>query len=177
MRACSFNIFSRLVRCFSLALLSAMCLSLPSLQTYAQEQANSKSARAQTSQATSAASEIRAVLDAQVAAWNGHRLEEFMAGYWRSPKLTFFSGGRKLSGWEATLERYRQTYQAEGREMGKLAFSELDILPLGTRAAVVRGRWELTMSDGKKLGGLYTLIFRRFKNGWQIIHDHTSSNQ
>ena len=61
--------------------------------------------------------------------------------------------------------------------MGKLKFSELDITMLGRDAAVVRGRWELTLSDGKKPGGLYTLLFRRFKDGWKIIHDHTSSNQ
>jgi beta-aspartyl-peptidase (threonine type) len=128
-------------------------------------------------QARSAESEIRAVLDAQVAAWNAVKLEEFMDGYWRSPRLTFFSGGRKLSGWDATLERYRKTYQGEGKEMGNLVFSELDIILLGGRAAVVRGRWELTMSDGKKPGGLYTLVFRRFNRGWKIVHDHTSSNQ
>jgi beta-aspartyl-peptidase (threonine type) len=124
----------------------------------------------------SAAAEIRALLEAQVAAWNAGKLEEFMDGYWRSPDLTFFSAGRKLSGWDATIERYRKTYQAEGKEMGKLAFSELDIQEMGPNAAVVRGRWELTMSDGKKPGGLYTLIFRRFKQGWKIVHDHTSSD-
>src|SRR5215510_1387627 len=125
----------------------------------------------------SAVAEIRAVLDAQVTAWNAGKLEEFMDGYWRSPDLTFFSGGRKMSGWDATIERYRKTYQAEGREMGKLAFSDLDIQQLGPNGAVVRGRWELTLSDGKKPGELYTLIFRRFKQGWKIVHDHTSSNQ
>ncbi len=139
--------------------------------------ANSSSAQSRPAQSSSAEAEIRALLDAQVAAWNTGKLEEFMQGYWRSPELSFFSGGRKLSGWDATIERYRKTYQAEGKEMGKLVFSDLDILPLGSGAAVVRGRWELTMSDGKKLGGLYTLVFRRFKQGWQIIHDHTSSNQ
>jgi beta-aspartyl-peptidase (threonine type) len=123
----------------------------------------------------SAESEIRAVLDAQVAAWNAGNLEDFMKGYWRSPELTFFSGGRKLSGWDATLDRYRKTYQADGKEMGKLEFSDLDIRTLGEGGAVVRGRWKLQMSDGKELGGLYTLILRRFKDGWKIVHDHTSS--
>jgi ketosteroid isomerase-like protein len=124
-----------------------------------------------------AAREIRAVLDAQVAAWNAGRLEEFMAGYWRSPRLTFFSGGNRQQGWDATLARYRQTYQGEGREMGRLAFSDLDIQPLGGNAAVVRGRWGLTLADGKRPGGLFTLVFRRFKDGWKITHDHTSASQ
>lgn len=123
------------------------------------------------------AGQIRAVLEAQVAAWNAGKLEEFMAGYWRSPELTFYSGGQKLAGWDATLARYRRNYQAEGKEMGKLQFSDLQIEPLGAEAAVVRGQWGLTMADGKKLGGLYTLIFRRFTDGWKIVHDHTSSNQ
>jgi ketosteroid isomerase-like protein len=122
-------------------------------------------------------SQIRAVLDAQVAAWNAGKLEEFMDGYWRSPELTFFSGGRRLGGWDATLERYRKTYQAEGREMGKLEFSDLQIDLLGAKSAVVRGAWKLVRSGEKVDGGLYTLIFRRLSNGWRIVHDHTSSKE
>ncbi len=125
-----------------------------------------------------AEAEIRAVLDAQTEAWNKGKLEDFMKGYWRSPKLTFYSAGNKRAGYDAVLERYRKTYQSEGKEMGKVAFSDVEVELLGKKAAVVRGRWGLTMSDGKKLGGLYTLIFRKFKKaGWQIIHDHTSSDQ
>jgi beta-aspartyl-peptidase (threonine type) len=169
-----------ILRTSSLALAWAVCspfpASIPAQQP--QETSGTKTqTRAKTSRAAGWEAEIRAVLDAQVAAWNEGKLEEFMTGYWRSPDLTFFSGGRRLSGWDATIERYRKTYQAEGKEMGRLVFSELDISQLGTRAAVVRGRWELTMSDGKKLGGLYTLVFRRFNRNWKIIHDHTSSNQ
>ncbi|HNG96278.1 MAG TPA: DUF4440 domain-containing protein, partial [Acidobacteriota bacterium] len=41
-----------------------------------------------TAQETKTTREVRAVLDAQVAAWNRGDLEGFMKGYWRSPELT-----------------------------------------------------------------------------------------
>jgi uncharacterized protein (TIGR02246 family) len=117
---------------------------------------------------------IRAVLDAQVVAWNKGDLEGFMAGYWKSPKLTFYSGKTKMRGWQATLDRYRKRYQGEGREMGKLAFSELEIEVLGDDYAFVRGRWQLTLK-GENPGGLFTLVLKKLPEGWRIIHDHTSS--
>lgn len=135
-------------------------------------------ANAQKNNKPQAETAIRAVLDAQTEAWNKGKLEEFMQGYWRSPKLTFYSAGNKRAGYDAVLERYRKTYQSDGKEMGKVTFSEVEVEMLGKQAAVVRGRWGLSMSDGKKLGGLYTLLLRHFKkDGWKIIHDHTSSEQ
>jgi ketosteroid isomerase-like protein len=120
-------------------------------------------------------SAVTAVLNQQVTAWNNHDLDAFMSGYWHSPELTFFSGAEKSSGWQAAMDRYRKNYQGNGREMGKLDFSDLQVLPLGTDAALVRGAWQLTMADGKTPHGLFTLIFRKFPEGWKIIHDHTSA--
>lgn len=120
---------------------------------------------------------IAGVLKTQQEAWNRQDLEGFMAGYWNSPDLTFFSGANIASGWQGALERYRKTYQAAGKEMGKLEFSDLRIEPLGEDSAFVRGAWHLTMSDGKTPHGLFTLIFRRFPDGWKIVHDHTSAAQ
>jgi uncharacterized protein (TIGR02246 family) len=117
---------------------------------------------------------IRQVLDAQVAAWNRGDLVAFMDGYWRSPELTFFSGGTTTKGWQATLDRYRQRYQSEGKEMGKLSFRDLDVQVLGPDGAVVRGRFELVTSKDKPTG-LFTLVFRKLPEGWRIVHDHTSS--
>jgi beta-aspartyl-peptidase (threonine type) len=117
---------------------------------------------------------IQAVLDAQQAAWNKGDLEAFMTGYWKSDDLSFYSGGDKTKGWQATLDRYKKKYQGEGKEMGTLAFSELDISIAGDDNAIVRGRWQLKFKDGKTAGGLYTLWFRKTPDGWRIVHDHTS---
>jgi beta-aspartyl-peptidase (threonine type) len=120
---------------------------------------------------------ILAVLQRQEADWNRGDLESFMTGYWRSPKLVFQSGGDRHEGWEATRARYLKRYKSEGRAMGQVAFSNLDIEVLSPEAAFVRGRWRLTLPDGSRPAGLFTLIFRKFPDGWKIVHDHTSAEE
>jgi ketosteroid isomerase-like protein len=117
---------------------------------------------------------IRKVIEEQQAAWNRQDLEAFMAGYWHSPELTFFSGAHESKGWQAALDRYKKNYQGAGHEMGKLEFANLRIEMLGAESAFVRGEFHLTMSDGKTPHGLFTLIFRRFPEGWKIVHDHSA---
>ncbi len=119
--------------------------------------------------------EITAVLHQQQEAWNRKDLEGFMAGYWNSPDLTFYSGGSISRGWQATLDRYRKHYQGEGKEMGRLEFSDLQVEMLAPGVAFVRGAFRLTMSDGKTPHGLFTLVCRKFPEGWKIVHDHSSS--
>jgi ketosteroid isomerase-like protein len=117
---------------------------------------------------------VEQVLRIQQDAWNHHNLEGFMAGYWNSPDLTFFSGAKETKGWQATLDRYKTTYASPGHEMGTLNFSNLRVEMLGADAAFARGAWQLTLSDGKTPHGIFTLVFRKFPEGWKIIHDHTS---
>ena len=117
---------------------------------------------------------IRKVIGDQQDAWNRGDLEAFMSGYWNSPELTFFSGAHESRGWQAALDRYKRTYQGAGHEMGKLEFANLRIEMLGHDAAFVRGEFHLTMSNGKTPHGLFTLILRKFPDGWKIIHDHSA---
>jgi uncharacterized protein (TIGR02246 family) len=119
-------------------------------------------------------SAIRKVIEEQQAAWNRRDLEGFMAGYWNSAELTFFSGAHESKGWQAALDRYKKNYQGAGREMGKLEFANLRIEMLGPEAAFVRGEFHLMMSDGKTPHGLFTLVFRKFPEGWKIVHDHSA---
>jgi beta-aspartyl-peptidase (threonine type) len=118
---------------------------------------------------------IKHLLVSQVEAWNHGNLEGFMQGYWQSPELTFFSGTTVTKGWEPTLARYRQRYQSEGKEMGRLEFQDLNIDLMSPRSAVVTGKWQLPMKDGKQPHGLFTLVLKRMQGaGWKIVHDHTS---
>ena len=118
---------------------------------------------------------VRAILERQVADWNRGDLDGFLSGYWNSSKVVFQSGGTRLDGFDAMRERYQKRYRAEGKAMGRLAFSGLDIEPLGPEAVLARGRWRLTISDGAGPGGLFTVIFRKLPEGWRIVHDHTST--
>ena len=60
--------------------------------------------------------------------------------------------------------------------MGELDFSGLEIRPLGPTAALVLGQWHLKRQAGD-VGGVFSLVFQRFPDGWRIIHDHTSAQK
>ena len=117
---------------------------------------------------------VQELLNRQVADWNQHDLDSFLNSYWHSPELVFQTGADRVEGWDALRERYHRNYQSEGKEMGKLAFDGVEIIPLSNSSALARGRWQLTMDDGSKPGGVFTLIVRREPEGWRIVHDHTS---
>ena len=114
---------------------------------------------------------LRATLDKQATAWNAGDIEGFMQAYWQSPDLTFSSGGKVIRGWRSTLLRYRDRYP-DRAAMGKLSFSDLEITPLGSRHALVLGRWRLERAS--PIGGTFTLVARRHSGQWVILHDHTS---
>jgi beta-aspartyl-peptidase (threonine type) len=96
-----------------------------------------------------------------------------MKGYWNSKDLTFYSGKDKKNGWQETIERYKKRYQGEGKEMGKLTFSELEIQLISADYAIVKGRWKVEMKK-ELLDGLFTLVMKKLPEGWRIVHDHTS---
>lgn len=121
-----------------------------------------------------AADSIRAVLDAQVAAWNRGSLREFMVGYVRTDSLRFASGGNVRTGWQETLDRYEIGYP-DRASMGTLRFDSLDVRLLAPTWALVFGRWHLQRAEDEP-SGLFTLLLEKRPEGWRIVHDHTSSS-
>lgn len=119
-----------------------------------------------------ASSEIRKVMNDQTNAWNRGDIEGFMQGYWKSDTLVFVSGDDVTRGWQSTLDRYKKSYDTR-EKMGILNFTDLEFTYLSKDAAIVLGSWQLRRTNDNPKGK-FTLTFRKLKEGWRIVMDHTS---
>ncbi len=117
---------------------------------------------------------INAVLKAQQAAWNRGDVGAFLVGYWQSPELTFSGSNGVSRGWDGVLARYKKNYP-DREAMGELDFSDLEFRFLGPDAALILGKWHLKRKTAGDIGGVFTLVWQKFPEGWKIIHDHTST--
>ena len=118
---------------------------------------------------------VKKVLDDQVTAWNRGDLDEFVKSYLNAPDITFV--GKAVSrGYQGVLDRYRASY-GDKQRMGTLRFDEVEIKMLGKDYALILGKFALDRSaaGGGPASGRYTLVARKTKDGWKLIHDHTSN--
>jgi ketosteroid isomerase-like protein len=118
---------------------------------------------------------ILKVLEDQKDAWNRGDLDAFVAGYHRSDDTVFAGGDKVHRGFDAMIRRYREAYPTR-EKMGALSFSNVRFEQQDADRAVMTGSWELVLTGSdKRPGGVFTLIWRKFADGWKIVHDHTSS--
>jgi ketosteroid isomerase-like protein len=115
---------------------------------------------------------IRKTLDDQTSAWNRGDIDGFMAGYWKSEKLEFVGGASVTRGWQATLDRYKKNYDSRDK-MGTLSFSDVEFTQVSKDAAFIVMSWSITRAKDNP-HGKSTLLFRKFKEGWRIVVDHSS---
>ena len=116
---------------------------------------------------------ITKALTDQQTSWNQADIDTFLKTYWHSADVTFSGTSGIVRGWDAVLARYKKTY-ADREAMGQLQFSQLEFRFLGPDAALVLGHWHLTRKNGD-IGGVFSLVWQRFPEGWRIVHDHTSA--
>ncbi|MEP7255767.1 MAG: DUF4440 domain-containing protein [Ferruginibacter sp.] len=115
---------------------------------------------------------IRSSIEKQRMAWNTGDLDRFMETYWQSDSLMFIGKSGITYGWQNTLDNYKKGYP-DTAAMGKLDFNLLEVRKLSDTYFFVVGKWHLTRSIGN-VGGHFTLLFRKIKNKWIIVADHSS---
>jgi ketosteroid isomerase-like protein len=116
--------------------------------------------------------QIRNLMNEQLAAWNGGDVDRFMLTYWQSDSLKFIGKSGITYGWQKTLENYKKGYP-DTAAMGKLDFNIVEVKRLSVLYFFVVGKWHLNRSIGD-IGGHFTLLFKKIKNKWVIVVDHSS---
>jgi len=114
------------------------------------------------------------VLIAQENSWNKGDLAGFANSFKDSPD-TLFITHQVSRGYTGMVDEYRHDYPTKAA-MGTLAFSDLEVHPLGDSFALCIGRFHLERDKkaGGNSDGLFTLVFEKTQAGWKIVVDHTT---
>ncbi len=115
---------------------------------------------------------IRNAMNEQVNAWNNGDIDRFMTTYWQSDSLKFIGKSGITYGWQKTLDNYKKSYP-DTAAMGKLDFTLIEVKRLSVLYFSVVGKWHLSRSIGD-IQGHFTLLFKKIKNKWVIVMDHSS---
>jgi uncharacterized protein (TIGR02246 family) len=119
--------------------------------------------------------ELERAMRGAEAAWNRGDLAAFAAWYEDAPATTFIGREVTRGGVQAILDRYQRGY-GSAEKRGTLAYSEMEVRPLGKDYALMLGKFALkrTAAGGGDASGRFTLVWKKTRAGWRIIHDHTS---
>ena len=116
--------------------------------------------------------EIKELLEKQRLDWNKGNMTGYMQGYLKSDSLIFVGKTRLYFGWQKNLEMYQKAYPDKDA-MGDLTFDIKQIKMINKKNALVLGSWNIKMQKDEQKG-FFTLLVKKFKNGWKIIVDHSS---
>ncbi|PVY40819.1 YybH family protein [Pontibacter virosus] len=121
-----------------------------------------------------AEAQVRDMLASQSACWSQGDLDCFMQDYWKSDSLLFVGKSGLTYGWQKTLDNYRKSYP-DPAAMGKLTFDLKEMRHLTADHMLVVGKWHLQRkAELGDLQGHFSIILKRFPEGWKIVADHSS---
>lgn len=118
---------------------------------------------------------IELAMAASAAGWNAGDVDRFMGVYSNAPETSFVTADGLIRGKPAMIARYRARYSFEdAAKRGALTFRTLDFRLLDPAHALYIARYQLGYPDGRSESGVTTLLFRKEREGWKIIADHSN---
>lgn len=113
--------------------------------------------------------EVRALVDAQVAAWNRADLSAFCSVY--AGDALFLSPSGVTRGRAAVQARYEKKYGTNTKGMGKLAIEPIEIRVMDG-AVTIAARWKLSFREKPPASGSTLIVFHKKPNGgWELVQD------
>jgi ketosteroid isomerase-like protein len=103
--------------------------------------------------------------------WNKGDLGRFMNMYISSSTMMMPTGPAGLS---TIKELYEKKYFNGKMPKQNLHYDELKVTMLGERYALLTGKFTLSGNNLPERSGRYSLVMVYTKDGWKILHDHSS---
>lgn len=111
------------------------------------------------------------ILMRQSSDWNKGDLRAFMKGYWENDSLMFIGSEGVVYGYQNTLERYQKNYDTT-EKMGILTFEVITLREVSENVYLMVGKFHLERTIGNA-EGIFSLVWKKIKNQWVIVADHT----
>jgi ketosteroid isomerase-like protein len=116
--------------------------------------------------------EIVASMNDATSKWNGGDLNGYMALY--DPTATMMTSGGRV-GIDSIRRIYVVHYFQDGRPKQQLAYDTYQLTMLGKDYALLTGRFILKANGTlPERHGSFSLTMVHRKDGWRILHDHSS---
>jgi uncharacterized protein (TIGR02246 family) len=140
-------------------ILLAICLLL-SVTAFAQSMKMSKDEQ-----------QIRALLNGTAEGWNKGELSQYLSVY--TPDATEMLSTGPAGGVEAIEKTMKEGFWKTGRPIQNLRYENIVVRMLGKEGALVTGQYVLSGADRPDRKGWFTTVWKKTKDGWKMIHDHS----
>lgn len=117
--------------------------------------------------------EICAMMARSADAWNRGALDEFTGDYLEGEETTYIGSRGIVRGPAAIREVYAPRF-APGGTRDSLSFERVEVDLLAPDLANTIAWYVLTRGDSVTARGPTSLVMRRVRGAWKIVHDHSS---
>jgi uncharacterized protein (TIGR02246 family) len=115
--------------------------------------------------------QLRALLNGTAEGWNRGDLPKYLSVY--TPDATEMRSTGPAGGVEAIEETMKKGFWKTGRPIQVLRYENVVVRMLGKEGALVTGQYILSGADRPDRTGWFTSVWKKTKNGWKMIHDHS----
>jgi ketosteroid isomerase-like protein len=115
--------------------------------------------------------EIIRVMNNSANEWNEGKLDAFVDLYDPTATMMMPTGPVGMSG---IKDLYQKKYFKGKMPKQNLRYSDLKVRFLGSDYALLTGAFTLYGNNLPERSGRYSLVMIHAKNGWKILHDHSS---
>ena len=117
--------------------------------------------------------EICAMMDSSARAWNRGQLDAFVSDYMEGEGTTYIGSRGIVRGPAAIREVYAPRF-APGGVRDSLSFERVEVDLLAPDLANTIAWYVLMRGDSVTARGPTSLVMRRVRGAWKIVHDHSS---